>query len=360
WEARRGRRLSQVGYGAVLLDTLFLCALPVMWWNTSMGQGESPAFILKGELFAIGMLMMAVNTVPLRPVYPALMTLGLFVVHTTLAVIVLNHPAVTMTSSYLVHLTTPALNTGVVAIRTLILLIVGVSLTLLARAARRTIHDAVALEISNLEIKERQAEMLLESKVSAVRTLVAGVAHEMNTPAGVIRSSVDTIVRCGEKLDGDRKLITLMKESGVTARQAVDRISDRVRSLEDFARLDQAEVQLTDLRKSLDSALALISPETKGQVDVVRHYEAIPNLAVRAQELNQVFFTLLNCSLDAMAGAGTLHLTTMFDIGFRAGKGRMTMELGPPMARQIVERHGGSLTASSQSFTVSLPNTGLT
>ena len=103
------------------------------------------------------------------------------------------------------------------------------------------------------------------------------------------------------------------------------------------------------------------------------------------QELNQVFYTLLKNAFEAMAGAGTLLLRTriegrqvrievvdsgpgippgklssLFELGFSSEKGRVAMGMGLPVARRIVDRHGGSLTASSRlgdgaTFTISLP-----
>ncbi len=105
----------------------------------------------------------------------------------------------------------------------------------------------------------------------------------------------------------------------------------------------------------------------------------------RPQELNQVFYTLLKNAFEAMAGQGTLRLrteterpnvrvqvtdsgpgihseklATLFDLGFSSEKGRVAMGMGLPVAQQIVDRHGGSLTASSRlgegaTLTISLP-----
>ena len=394
--ARRKLRLSQVGLGVIVSDTIYLAALPTLWWLNIPEGSPSPAPIVKGGLFGVGLLLIVINSIALRPLYPALMTLSVFAVHAVLVVLIFNGPGLTITSSYYEHANSPALNPGVLVIQAIILLFVGTSLTLLARAARRTIQDAVDLEVANFEIKERQAEMIMESKMSAVRGLVAGVAHEMNNPAGVIRSSVDTVEKCAHKLNEQvgasdvnssrvSQLLGLLSESGASARQALDRISGLVRSLRDFAQLDGAELQRIDLGKSLDGALALVPSETRGRVEVIREYGDIPAIVCRPQELNQVFYTLLKNAFEAMAGQGTLRLrtetegpnvrvevtdsgpgihpeklATLFELGFSSEKGRVAMGMGLPVAQQIVDRHGGSLTASSRlgegaTLTISLP-----
>ena len=394
--ARRRAWLTQVGLGAVVVDSVFLAALPVLWWYGSPAGHSSPGFLIKGELLGIGLLLIVINSMALRSLYPALMTLSFLIIHGAVTLFVFTRPGVTIASGYLDHGTTAAVSPGVLAIRAIILLLIGSALTALAKAARRTIQDAVDLEVSNFEIKERQTEMIMEGKMSAVRGLVAGVAHEMNNPAGVIRSSVDTVEKCAHKLNeqvgasdvnGSRvsQLLGLLSESGESARQALERISALVRSLRDFAQLDGAELQRIDLGKSLDGALALVPSETRGRVEVIREYGDIPAIVCRPQELNQVFYTLLKNAFEAMAGQGTLRLrtetegpnvrvevtdsgpgihpeklATLFELGFSSEKGRVAMGMGLPVAQQIVDRHGGSLTASSllgegATLTVSLP-----
>ncbi len=95
--------------------------------------------------------------------------------------------------------------------------------------------------------------------------------------------------------------------------------------------------------------------------------------------------TVLVNAFEAMAGEGTLRVFTslsdsqilvkiadtgsgissdqlegLFEIGFGASKGRISMALGLPLGRRIVERHGGTLSVESELgkgavFTISLP-----
>jgi signal transduction histidine kinase len=258
-------------------------------------------------------------------------------------------------------------------------------------AARRILDDArriVALEVANAELKERQAEMLFEGKMAALSGLVAGVAHELNTPLAVIRSGLDITEKATVKATqggATEALSSITRESAETARIAVARIANLVDALRDFARLDEAEEKYADLRDGLESTLALIDPTKLGETRVVKDFSEIPPVRCRPKELNQVFMTLIVNALDAMRGSGELTiatsvsdatlsvtvadtgpgipesvLTNLFELQFRPGRGRMTMGLGLPTARRIVERHGGVLNVQSQvgigtSFTVTLP-----
>ncbi len=271
--ARRGEQLRRVGLGAVFLDLAFMASLPFIWLQTTPTYA-SLGFLMKGELFTLASTMLVVNTLTLTPLYPALIAAGSILIHVAIIVIVTLDPRVVFVSGYMEHFSTPAVNPGVFNLRILILALEGAFLWLLAKTARRTIRDAVELEVSNFEIKERQAELLMEGKMAAMSELVAGVAHEVNTPLGVVRSNLDTSEAATSKLaeavpSGNaaiERIVQVMKENGRVARQAVARIAKVVGSLKDFASLDQAELQRTDIREGLDTALALIEPNKKAGI----------------------------------------------------------------------------------------------
>jgi len=274
--------------------------------------------------------------------------------------------------------------------------IIGFFLTFLARSARRTIEDVVALEAKNLRMVKEQAELVMDVKMTGLATMVAGVAHEINTPLGVTLSSVGNLESCAHKMEDvlgeNRKLRPVLdahKENTGTIRKAGQRISGVVHSLRNFARLDEAEVQKADVRVGLDSTLALALPENAGHVEVVKEYKDVPLIYCRPKELNQVFLTIITNALEAMEGKGTLgirvggdsqhvdiriadsgkgipadRLQSLFDLHFAASKGRIAMGLGLPTAKKIIDRAGGTILAESEvgkgtTFVISLPVSGL-
>lgn len=390
--ALRGRHLDKVGLGAVAVDVTVLALVPLIWMATQPGIEDYPQGLIKGELFSIGMLMIIINTITLVPLYPALMTAGSMLVLGVVAAYGLNHPGVDLTDSYLTHFQTPSLNLGVVYVRALIMILSGGFLTVLALTARRTIRQAVELEVANLELKEVQSEMVLAGRMAALDGMVAGIAHEINTPLGAVRSSVDTAETAIRRLgpaarasdpSADRT-VALAGEVLVSARQGLARIGSLVESLRGFARLDEAAVQKADLHKELETVLSLIEPDLIRDVTVEKAFGSIPEITCRPRELNQVFMTLLVNAFEAMKGEGQLTIRTqrvgdnvqvvisdtgpgisneladrIFELRLNPKGRRVGMGLGLPTSRRIVERHGGRLILRSPSagaeFTISLP-----
>ena len=391
--ARRKRAVRVVGLTVALLDLAVLSIAPWIWLKALPAGAAFPPGLAKGDLFAICLLMVVINSITLRPLYPALLTLGSLALLTVIAWVTLSGPAVELTNSYVGHFRTPAVNVGLIGVRLLVLTLCGAFLTAMAFTARRTFREAIALEIANLELKERQAEMALEGRLASIKGLVAGLAHELNTPLGVVRSGLDTTEAWIAKLlpeqpDEPAQLVRarrVLLDAGVTARQGVERMHRLVETLREFSSLDESEVRSSDLRQDLDTVLALMEPAKVGGVEVVREYDAIPPVRCRPRELNQAFFTILTNAFEAMRGEGRLRIATthvdqevrvtiadsgpgipddrlasLFDIRFGEKDQRIGMRMGLPTSRLIVERHAGRITVQSKAgggttFTLALP-----
>jgi two-component system NtrC family sensor kinase len=268
------------------------------------------------------------------------------------------------------------------------------------READDAIHRyASELEVAMRELKDTQAALVQSEKMASLGNLVAGVAHEINTPVGSINSSADVMARAlarmrsrleavapGVREDGEiSKALDILEDISRVNKTASERIVKIVQSLRNFARLDEAERKSADLVEGLESTLTLLHHELKNRIDVVRDYEAIPEIVCSPNQLNQVFMNVLVNAAHAIDGRGTITIRTryrdgevaisftdtgrgipaavlprIFDPGFTTKGVGVGSGLGLAICYRIVKEHGGRIEVASEpekgtTFTVILP-----
>jgi len=244
------------------------------------------------------------------------------------------------------------------------------------------------------------AERVNSAKLATLGMLVAGVAHEINTPLGALASNHDVLRRAmgrlqailedeqvdETELDEVRRIVRAVDDVMRVNTLAVERMAGIVASLRSFGRLDRAQRDHVDLHEGLESALALLAHEMRGRVEVVRDFGVLPRIECYPQQLNQLFMNLLLNAVQAIAGAGTVcvrtraeqgggvrveitdtgtgiaseNLARIWEPGFTTKDARIGMGLGLLIARQIVEQHHGrielrSAVGEGTTFSVTLP-----
>ena len=91
--------------------------------------------------------------------------------------------------------------------------------------------------------------------------------------------------------------------------RSAEAVSDIVRAVKSYAYLDQAAVQIIDLKTSLEDTLTILKHKLKEGVTVTRLYaEDLPRIEAYAGELNQVWTNLIDNAIDAMGGKGKLDI----------------------------------------------------
>ena len=253
---------------------------------------------------------------------------------------------------------------------------------------------------ANVELREAQSQLVHSEKMASLGMLVAGIAHEINSPIGALSSYHDTLVRGIEKLRSGLEAefpgqlsanpalaptFAIIQDANRVIQDGAERVTSIVRRLRSFARLDEAELKRVDVHEGLEDTLTLIHHELKHNITVKREFGSVPPIACFPGRLNQVFLNLINNARQAITGKGEItirtfvedsrvhiaftdtgsgippeHLRKIFDPGFTTKGVGVGTGLGLSICYQIIRDHRGEIRVRSElgrgsTFTIVLP-----
>jgi len=256
------------------------------------------------------------------------------------------------------------------------------------------------LEQTNRHLEEAQSQLVQSEKMASLGQLVAGIAHEINTPIGAVNSMHDTLFRTLKKMRSiiesemppDCKQIPklesifrLIDDSDHVIKSGTDRVINIVTRLKSFARLDEADLKTVDIHEGIEDTLVLIHHELKHDITIKKNYGQVPPISCYPSQLNQVFLNLLVNSKQAIKAKGTISIKTfvkskkvhivfaddgegipkknlsrIFDPGYTTKGIGVGTGLGLSITYNIIQSHRGTIRVESEvgkgtTFTISLP-----
>ena len=233
-------------------------------------------------------------------------------------------------------------------------------------------------------------ERLLQSqKLAAIGELSAGIAHEINNPLAIIRQEAEWLgYLLGKAPAADLGEIQELKSSLAQIVQQVDRCTEIIRNLLDFARKREPVIQAVDVNRTIDNMVMLVEKEARhNNIAIVRQYDQdLPVIYSDAPQLRQVVLNFLTNASHAIGQDGKItistrragdnavqllisdtgcgipaeHLGKIFDPFFTTKPEGKGTGLGLSICHGIVQKLGGQIFVASEvgqgaTFTIELP-----
>jgi signal transduction histidine kinase len=215
--------------------------------------------------------------------------------------------------------------------------------------------------------------------------MAAALSHELNTPVGALKSSIDTLAVLAERrhdASGDQlaRIESLENQVRRSAREAAVRLQQVAQRMQRVTNLDRAEVQKVDINALLKDVVYLLDSESRIRDRQVRlSLGEVPELTCRPQQISAVLSNVLSSAVDVPGG--TIHLETrlrnneveilvdgagtglnsaetqaIFDPAFAERSGRIqSANWSLFMARQVLRENGGEMRMEKNSLVLSLP-----
>jgi len=245
--------------------------------------------------------------------------------------------------------------------------------------------DFTTLLESCRTLRDSEQRLIESAKMASLGEMGAGIAHELNSPlAGILSITQVLMSRLGPS-DPNYHLLETVKDAAVRSKYIIlDMLT--------YASQNDSSLKPIFLNEAIRATFGLFTSEINTSVVKITLDldPALPKVRGNKGRIMEVMLNLIKNALDAMAGAGALHISTravsgpdgefavaevrdsgpgiaddiigrIFDPFFSTrdrGEG-MNVGLGLSIARSIVNRHGGRIEAENHDagavFRVYLP-----
>lgn len=275
---------------------------------------------------------------------------------------------------------------------------------------RRVTERTSELSDALRHLKESEVQLIQSEKMSSLGQMVAGVAHEINTPLAYVNNSLSAVnERLPEiitAIGNCEKLLTMLNDPNIKPddlnRQfalvsgqleeishhallgeltglvkdglyGTTQVAEIVSNLKDFSRLDRSKVSSFNVNEGLDSTLGLARHLLKS-IKVNKQFSEIPSIICSPSQINQVFLNLITNAAQVLPPQnGEISLTTrlekngiavvvadngagipsdvlpkIFDPFFTTKEIGKGTGLGLSISYQIVKDHGGSINVDTR------------
>jgi len=220
-------------------------------------------------------------------------------------------------------------------------------------------------------LKEQMLKMQRTEQLVVVGELAAGLAHEIKNPLAGIKVAMQVLSEEARLSEEDRGVV---KKVG----QEVVRLESLMKNFLNFAKPAKPQLAELNVNNLLNTIFAFYmkgrpaSPDRPNAFTITKDLQALPGTLADPMQMQQVFLNLVLNAVDAMPNGGTLNVRTFFEKGpdlihveiSDTGKGISREHadkifqpffttkpkgtgLGLAISKQLIEQHGGSITAAA-------------
>ena len=265
-------------------------------------------------------------------------------------------------------------------------------------------------------VETQRLQLIQTERMASIGIMAAGIAHEINNPLNIALGDIhmirrdltelldlvriclkpklsdqdcSDIERAKEKID-IRYLLDHAGDKPFRCEKALQRIQKIVKDLDTFTHQSKGEIVVSDINESIESAIQLIPEKYKHNVEIIKLFAQLPQIACYGREINQVFMSILLNACQAMQGNGVLKIQTtveadkyivieiiddgpgipkenlkrIFEPFFTTKPIGEGVGLGLSLCYAIMQKHGGEITAANNpgkgaQFTVKLLTAGV-
>lgn len=281
---------------------------------------------------------------------------------------------------------------------------------------RKVVERTKELEKAYDDLQQSQVQLVQSEKMALLGQMVAGVAHEVNTPLGYVKNNVtlirdlvseyDEIAEASLQLEqpgsNDAEILQNIRhraheieEDGIREEQSqiftdtlfgIEQIAELVINLKNFARLDEDKIKRVNICDCIESSLNIAKNQVKHfRIEKLYQDKKVAPVDCSPAQINQVLLNLFNNAVQAMDSDGKLIIdigqndayvyidvidnghgmdaktkAKIFDPFFTTKSAGEGTGLGLAICRQIMEAHGGKIQVDSRLgkgtvFRISLP-----
>jgi signal transduction histidine kinase len=281
----------------------------------------------------------------------------------------------------------------------------------------KTLEEKIALRTK--ELAEAQEVLLQKEKMASIGQLAAGVAHEINNPLAYVRSNLVTLRKYSasyaliskqllnsESNDTNQILEALKTEAIQQDVEHINqdifelldetdsgllRVSDIVKSLKGFSRVESTSLSSIDVNKCVEDSVKMLSGQVEQKATVILSLDKLPSVEANTGQINQILTNLIMNAGQAFdeinlgngretikiqtkaydnrievkvedngIGISKQNLSRIFDPFFTTKPVGSGTGLGLSISYKLAKAHGGDLSVFSTPglgtvFTLSLP-----